>query len=189
MANFDFLKKALPWIGSAATAFAAGGPAGLLTIVAKGIGEIVGKNVAPTSDAIAAAVSGATPDQLIEMKKLDQAYALQMQQLGFQNEQELEQIGAADRASARNREIQVRDSTPKIISAIVILAAGVGETYCAWAVFHGRSFDAQGAIIIGRILGMLDTSVGMVLAYYLGSSAGSARKTDVLNEIAAQKQP
>lgn len=189
MVNLDFVKKSLPWIGSAAAAFATGGPAGLLVAVAKGIGSIVGKNVAPTADSIAAAVAGASPEQLLEMKKLDNDYALQLQQLGYQNAEEIAAIAEKDRESARNREVQVKDRTPKILAAVIIVACIVVESYVTFAVFHHQTFDTQGAVIIGRILGMLDTSVGLVLAYYFGSSAGSAAKTELMATQAANGKP
>jgi hypothetical protein len=183
MASMDFLKKALPWIGSAAAAFATGGPAGLLTVAAKGIGAIVGKNVAPTADSIAAAVAGATPEQLLEMKKLDQDYALQLQQLGYKDVEELADIAAKDRDSARNREIQVKDWTPRILTAAFVGMAG----YICYAIMHGHSDvlkDPTSSLTVGAVIGYIFSDVKEIVSYYFGSSAGSDAKTQTLSNIA-----
>ena len=176
-----FFKKIGPWLTAAST----GNIPALVTMAAQTVGGVLGKEVKPDVDSIAAAVSGATPEQLLALKQADNDFASKMQALGFQHEEEMYKTEVEDRESARDREKTVRDSTPKIISIIVLISTFVLEACFAWAVFHGKTFSSDGAIIIGRILGTLDIVVVIVLAYYLGSSAGSAEKTRLL----AQAQP
>ena len=173
------LKKAFPFLSAAASL---GGPLGTMAAAAVGSALGMGKSPAPTGDAISNAIALAfsDPTQRAALLKAEQDFQLQMTQLGYQNSQEIEAIAEKDRDSARNREIQVKDRTPKILAAVIIVATVIVESYVTVAVFHHQTFDSQGAVILGRILGMLDTSVGLVLAYYFGSSAGSAAKTDIL---------
>lgn len=179
MSFTDVLKKAFPFLSAAASL---GGPLGTMAAAAIGGALGLGKSPAPTTDAISTAIATAfaDPAQRAALLKAEQEFQLQMEALGYQHAEEIEQIAAKDRDSARNREVQIKDRTPKILAAVIIAATVVVESYVTIAVFHHQTFDTQGAVIIGRILGMLDTSVGLVLAYYFGSSAGSAAKTDLL---------
>ncbi|MCZ2917051.1 hypothetical protein NYY62_19165, partial [Acinetobacter baumannii] len=67
-----------------------------------------------TETALKTALSGASPADLLAIKQADQAFQAKMQELGFQNIKDMESIAAADRDSARNREIKTGDSaTPR----------------------------------------------------------------------------
>ena len=170
-----FLKKVLPWIGAAASSAASGTPIPLLTMVAQKLGSITGKKVEPTADSIAAAVAGATPEQLLEMKKEDNDFALQMQEAGFQNEQQLEQIFAGDRASARAMQMQTKSWLPGGLGIFVTL----GFFFVLYAMLRWP-IPTSGHDALMIMLGSLGTAWTSVVAYYFGSSAGSAKKTDLL---------
>ena len=75
----DFLKKVLPYIGAAAT----GGIPALIGMAAKTVGEVLGAEVGASPDAITQAVLGATPEQMLLLKKAEQDFTLQMQAMGF----------------------------------------------------------------------------------------------------------
>ncbi len=167
-----FLKKAAPWITAAAT----GNVPALVSMAAKTVSDVVGGKAGTSADSIAAAVAGATPEQLQALKQADNDFALKMQALGFQHVEELEQLAAADRANAREREIQVKDKTPRILAAVVVILVFAGE---GWYFTHGAPSNASPELI-GRILGTLDSALILVLSYYFGSSAGSDRKTEIL---------
>ncbi|HUD64669.1 MAG TPA: hypothetical protein VMQ17_08830 [Candidatus Sulfotelmatobacter sp.] len=171
----NFIQKALPWIGKAVGAFAASGPIGLLTVAAQGIGEIVGKNVPPTTDAISAAIAGATPDQLIAMKKVDDDFAAQMKQMGFTDAEELEQIFAGDRASAREMQTQTRSWLPGALAIFITLGF---FSLLALIAFHATPASSEKALDI--MLGSLATAWIMVVGFYFGSSSGHERATELL---------
>ena len=81
-----------------------------------------------------------------------------------------------DRVSARNMAVQTRDIwTPRIIAALVILGAFLGEGF---ALSH--VIPAGSEVLAGRVLGTLDSALLAVLYYYFGGSAGSDRKTELL---------
>lgn len=167
----NILKKVLPWIGAAAT----GGVPGLIAQAAKTVAEATGAKVDSNADSIAAAVAGATPEQLQALKKLDQDFAVRMKELGFQNEQELAQIEAGDRANARAREIALKDRLP----AVLAIAVTVGFFGCL-ALMMFKELPGAGHDVLMVMIGSLGTAWSGIISYYFGSSAGSAAKTEIL---------
>lgn len=171
----EFLSKVLPWVGAAAT----GGVPALIGMAAKTVSAAIGANVEATAEAVAGAVAGATPEQMLALKKADQDFAVQMQAMGFKQIADLEQIAANDRKDARNREIQVRDHTPAMLSAVVTVGFfGV----LGYMLAYGTPKEGGEALLV--MLGSLGTAWAGIIAYYFGSSAGSARKDATLASIA-----
>lgn len=164
----DFLKKALPWLGTAL-----GGPLGGIAVSA--IGGALGISDA-TEATIKTALSGATPEQLAALKKADQDFAVQMQALGFKNITDLETIAAGDRANARDREIKTGDAwTPRLLAAIIV----VGYFLVQWFVLS-HVVPVEMRDIVLRSMGTLDMALGLVLGYYFGSSANSHAKDSTI---------
>ena len=113
----SLVKSIAPSIGTALGG-PLGGIAGLALTKALGISETSAKD----DGAIAAAIQGASPDQLLNLKKADQDFALQMQKLGFEDIEALEAIAAGDRANARDREVKTQDWVPKALAVSISLA-------------------------------------------------------------------
>jgi len=172
--EFDWkglVKSIAPTIGTALGG-PLGGVAGLALTRALGISDDAAKSDAT----MAAAVQGASPDQLLALKKADQDFAIQMQKLGFENIQALEAIAAGDRASARNREIQLKDWMPKSLGILITLGF-FGMLY--WMMRH--EVPAANKDMLNILLGSLGSAWIGVVTYYFGSSAGSARKTEIMS--------
>lgn len=74
-----------------------------------------------TTDAVKAAISGATPEQMLALKKADHDFQLQMQALGFKQIADLEAI-AADRKDARAMQVANKSPMPAILTCRVGLA-------------------------------------------------------------------
>jgi hypothetical protein len=167
----DFLKTVLPWIGAAAT----GGVPALVGMAARTVGDALNKDIKDSAEAIAAAVSGATPEQMAALKKADQEFQLKMQALGFEHEQQLEKIEAEDRASAREREKTLRDWTP------TILAIGVSIGFFStlgYMIQSGVPKEGGDALLV--MLGSLGTAWTGIIAYYFGSSRSSEYKNNLI---------
>lgn len=164
----SLLGTVAPWIGTAL-----GGPLGGMAATA--IAEVFGLSE-KTEDALKQALTGATPEQMLALKAADQQFALRMQELGFQNVQALEKIAADDRDSARKREASVLDYTPRIL-AYLIVGGFLGMAY--GVLFKQMSADS---VLAGTIIGYLSAKAEQVAAYYFGSTAGSARKTELLGK-------
>ena len=74
-------KTVAPWIGTAL-----GGPLGGMAVEAVASAFGLGDK---TTDAIKTAIGGATPEQMLALKNADQTFALQMQELGFKQVNDL----------------------------------------------------------------------------------------------------
>lgn len=173
----DFLKKALPWIGAAAT----GNVPGLVAMAAQAVSDVTGVKVDADIAKITNAVTGATPEQLLALKTADNDFAAKMQALGFKDTEELSRITAGDRADARGREVKTGDSlTPRVLAAFAV-SCFVALVY---AVLVGM-VPAEGMkdtflILVGAAIAVFKDVYG----YYFGSSAGSSAK----NELMAQSR-
>lgn len=121
-----------------------------------------------------------TGDQLVALKKADQDFQAQMESLGFDNIQKLEQLASQDRANARQREINVKDVTPRL------LAAGITGGFFGVLLFMMlKPIPPETHDVLMVMIGSLGTAWTAVVAYYFGSSAGSAEKTQLLAKAPA----
>lgn len=173
-----FLKKAAPWISAAAT----GNVPALVGMAAQTIGGITGKKLDASADAISAAVAGATPEQLAQMKEADHEFELKMKALGFENAAELERIAADDRASARARQITLHDRVPAIL-AFLVTAGFFSILLLAFI----KGVNEQSRDLANIMIGTLGTAWVSVVTYYFGSSAGSAQKSELIAGMEKRK--
>lgn len=171
---FDW--KALLGTVAPTIATALGGPlAGLAT---KGI--IGALNLGPDAGEaeISAALAGATPDQLLAIKKADQQFALDMERLGV----DLERIAAGDRDSARQREIQIRDKIPGILAVLTVGGFFLILGAMSWGLVSGNVTKSEAFLIM---LGVLGAMTKDIYSYYYGSSASSRAKDDTIKKLSA----
>lgn len=160
--DLSFLKQVIPTI---ATAF--GGP--LAGVAAGFVAEKLNLSD-KTIDNVTNLIAGAPPEQLIELKKIDAELKKFFAELGIR---EL-QLENADRDSARNREIQVKDGVNTVLAYTVVggFMAVVGATLLGYAKIE--------SVLAGTLIGYLSAKAEQVLAYYFGSTKGSADKTKLL---------
>lgn len=157
-------------------ATALGGPlAGLAT---KGIIGALGLGDGAGEAEISAALSGATPDQLLAVKKADQQFKLDMERIGV----DLERIAADDRNSARDREKTVKDATPKVL-ATVIIGGFLGTVFFVLAGYVEGLKDPLTAALVGTLIGYVSAKADQVVSYYFGSSASSKAKDDTIKSL------
>lgn len=170
------LSTVAPWIGAAAT----GGVPALVGMAAVQVGNAFGTDVKGSVEAIAQAVGGASPDQLLALKQADNDFAEKMQALGFQNTQALEQIAANDRDSARRMHTSVRDLSTPIISYMV-MGAFFGVLY----LILSQAIDVPASMrdVVMMMIGTLTAAFTQVLNFRFGTSAGSKDKTELLKTM------
>jgi len=125
---------------------------------------------------LGAAVQAATPEQLVELKKIDAALETELKKLDI----DIYTLQAADTASARQREVSLKDHTPKILASLVFTLYAAINVY----IFAGYGIDDTMRDIALRSLGTLDAAVGLVLSYYFGSSLGSFNKDRQISALA-----
>lgn len=158
-------------------ATALGGP--LAGLAVKTISNVLlGGETGKESD-IAAALAGASPEQLAALKKVDADFNVRMKELDI----DLGKIAAGDRDSARQREIKTGDWTPRVLA--FVMTAGFFCTLVYMMKYGLPTGDGKEALLI--LLGALSTAFGTVIAYYFGTSASSAKKDDTIRAIGASK--
>ena len=167
----ETLKQIAPTVASAVL-----GPLGGVAVAA--IGNILGVSEA-TQEKIADAIKTGqlTPEQVGEIKKLELQYQENEKERGFK----YTELEFKDRDSARAREVGTKDNTNKILAFVVIGAflAMVGATLLGYAKVE--------SVLAGTLVGYLSAKAEQVLAYYFGSSSGSAAKTVLLANSAPTK--
>jgi hypothetical protein len=119
------------------------------------------------------ALASADPEILARLKEADTKFETRMAELGI----DLEEIHAQDRASARNREIKVGGHATPMLAAVVI---GGFLLMAGYLIGWGMPETAS-AGLIGTVIGYVSAKADQVVSYYFGSSAGSARKNELLN--------
>ncbi len=118
----------------------------------------------------------ASPDKVLQ--KLESADVVRLRELDVQFQLELERIQAQDRASAREREVQTQDYTPRV------LALGLTVSFLAVLVALMFVDVPQGSREVLYILaGALASAYMAVITYYFGSSSGSSVKNEMLKKL------
>jgi hypothetical protein len=171
--DFDW-KKTLgalaPLLGTAL-----GGPLG--GVAASAIAAALGAK--DTDDAtLAAAVKGATPDQLLALKNADNQFKLDMAKLGLRPEE----LEVQDRISARGAYSATKDL---MVPGLALLVVG---TFCAVTVMVLLGYLKIEAVIAGTLIGYLSAKAEQVLAFYFGSSRGSKDKDAALADALTRKR-
>lgn len=168
----SIIKTVAPWIGTAL-----GGPLGGMAVEAAASAMGLGEK---TADALKQALAGVTPDQMLALKAADQAFALQMQALGFKQLADMEALAAGDRKDARSMQTATRSRVPAILS--------IGVTSGYFAILIGmltgtlHVSDSQALLLM---LGSLSTGWGVVMAFWFGTTSDSGRKTELLAKAPA----
>lgn len=116
-----------------------------------------------------------TGDQIAALREAEFALHARMKELDIQEEQ----LVYADRDSARKMQTSTRSIVPPLLAGIVVALVCFAEG----SMLLGKVGGEVDHIVLGRILGTLDSALMLVLNFYFGSSIGSERKTEI---IAAQ---
>lgn len=170
----SLLKTVAPWIGTAI-----GGPLGGMAVEA--VGNALGLQD-KTVDSVKQALSGATAEQMLAVKKADQEFALQMQALGYKSIADLEAIAASDRKDARDMQKANKSPMPAIITIVVALAF--------FAVLAGLFFfpiPPENRDMIIYMCGQLAMAFAACLAFWVGTTRQSEDKTHMLAQSTPTK--
>lgn len=170
----DVLKKAFPFLSIAASIVPGG------NIATTVLGQVLNLKSGATMDDAGLALLNATPEQRAALMAEENRHKEVMQQMGIQSAEQFEQIAAGDRASARQREMTLKDRVPSLLALLVTVGF-----FGVLAFMMGYSLPTQGHDALLVMLGSLGTAWTAVVAYYFGSSAGSDRKTELLAQAPA----
>lgn len=132
-----------------------------------------------------------TPGSILDTIKNDAAKLQQATQFQMTHEETLVKLAAdaeatrinaetSDRQSARQLAIGTKAWTPGVLSWFIVLGFFVLNGYL---IRFGNPTGLDD-VILGRILGTLDTAFGVVLSFWLGTSFSSRNKDDTIQKIA-----
>ena len=113
------------------------------------------------------------PEQMV-------AYETRMAELQAQTQMKMEELATADRASARQREVTLGDTTPRILAYMITLGFfGI----LAYMLVDPVPATGQTHDVLLVMLGSLGSAWIAIVSYYFGSSSGSAAKSKLLTEL------
>lgn len=152
-----------------------GGPlvGAAVTILARALGTTKPDGTADEA-ATAAAIATASPDTLLKIKQAEFDLEKHLADLGVN----LQALAVDDRKSARELQIATRS---KLVPGLAVMI--VGAFICMVAATLLGFSHVEGALA-GTLVGYLSAKCEQVVGYYFGSSAGSARKDELLGEAA-----
>ena len=150
-------------------------------VAVSGLCKLLGLEPTPENAEKAAeqiAMGQLTGEQLIQLKKVEADSILALKKAGLDYDIQTEQIVMADRASARNRQIQLRDTTPTVLAYLITAGFfGILGGIMKWGM--PGSETAKDALLM--MLGALAAAFNHgVVGYFFGSSAGSDKKTEIM---------
>lgn len=155
-----------------------GGPAG--AAIGGLVGTLLGTEASP--DAIHQAIA-ADPNKALELAKYELEHKADLQRMQLQHVQSMFASEVADRDSARRREVDTKDWTPRILAGLVV-GCWLGAQ---WYILN-TIVDQSMREMVMRALGTIDAALMLILSYYFGSTNSSARKTELLAQAGVDAQ-
>lgn len=157
----DVIKTVAPTLGTAL-----GGPLGGLA------GNLIASLLGGNNKEVEAALIAQNPETLLALKKAENEFVLKLEELGV----ERDRIEMADRASARDMG-KVNLKPQMYLSALFI----GGYFLIIVAVLAGiMNVDGNEREYLVALLGVLTAGIPQILAFWFGSTAGSAVKSSLL---------
>ena len=133
--------------------------------------KLLGKDTG-TIEEISEAVLTGKPEVLAQMKAAELQFQKDMKALDI----DLERIHQTDRASARDREAKTGDSiTPRVLAGVIVVGF-----FSVLIIAMTLGLPEKGADAMLILIGALGAAFTAIVAYYFGSSAGSAMKTKIM---------
>lgn len=153
-----------------------------------------GETLDERQDAVATAITGATPEQLMAVRKADQDYQARMAEAGFKDKETLAQFAiieqqtyVADTADARRANAaNMRVFWLGVVVLTNFALMAVGSLWGAYALLTG-TMPLKDAAVVGMVAGFVGTIIGyvaanatQVISFYFGSSKGSEQKSEAM---------
>lgn len=127
-----------------------------------------------SEEELSAALQNASAEDLLALKNADHAFKTEMAQIGLDEKK----LAFDDADSARKREMAVKDKTPAILAYLLTVLFGALLSVLVF----GPDIPEGNKAIIFSMAGSLGTVWIAAMAYYHGSSRGSAEKDVLLRD-------
>lgn len=167
----DLLKSLAPLLGSAIA-----GPFG--GIAASFIADKLGVPER-TVQAVTEALGNVTPEQAAQVR----AAEVEFKKWLADNDLKREQLAYTDTQGARDMFSSTKSVTPSILTWIVVTLTLIAEG----ALLFNQIPPGADPIILGRVLGTMDSALMLVLGFWFGSSHGSQNKDALLAQAGPVK--
>lgn len=179
--DFDWSKIGNLVAGVAPTiAGALAGPFGpVASLAVTALIKAIGLGDDATPDDLQAALVSGKPELLMQLRAAEQDFQLKLKQADI----DMEKVFAQDRASAREREVAVRDWAPAVIASVVVTGFFLVLGTMAFFVLPVENKDAL-MLMVGGLIG----SFAGIIAYYFGSSPGQQQRANALSRLAEEKK-
>jgi hypothetical protein len=132
---------------------------------------------------LAKALQSVNPEMLLKIKTADQAFALEMKKLDI----DVMKLAQQNTDGARTLKMEWLKSNKfdyePILAFLVVAAFGYSE-YWVFANAPTAALSTDMSMMVGRMLGIIDSAFMLLLTFRWGSSSSSERKT----ELAAAEQ-
>ncbi len=163
----DTLKTLAPTVATAML-----GPLGGIAVSA--LGSLLGVTEATQAKIADAIQTGQlTPEQITKLKQLELEYLNNEKERGFK----YAELAFKDRDSARTNNVAGGTQRPLFWLSLLLLTVTLGCE--VMVLFYGYPSTVP-EIVVGRVLGLMDSVALLVLGYWFGSSSGSSQKTELL---------
>lgn len=177
--EFDWAKIGNLVAGVAPTiAGALAGPFGpIASIAVTSLIKAVGLGDDATPEDLQSALLSGKPELLLQLRTAEQNFELELKRANI----DLEKVYAADRDSARQREMVVKDYTPSVLAAVV--STGFFGILGVMAFFI-LPIENKDPLLL--MIGFLGGSFTSVISYYFGSSPGQQQRSAALSKMAGK---
>lgn len=161
-----FIRQVAPTIG---TVLSGGNP--LVGLGIKAVSNALLGKPDGSEEEISIAMQNASTEDLVKLREADNTFKIEMKKLGLDEKK----LSFDDADSARKREMTVKDKTPAVLAYLLtVMFGGTLGT-----LIFGPEVAESNKAIVYSMVGSLGTVWIAAMAYYHGSSRGSAEK-DVL---------
>jgi len=130
-----------------------------------------------TESDLSKALKNASPEQIAELKRIDNEYKERMLKLGI----DFEKLENEEMESARQRQIKLKDRTPNL------LAFGLLGMFLIYAVLlFTVDLSEKNSTILNMISNAFETLKNLLLlvgGYFYGSSKSSSEKNSIIAEL------
>lgn len=170
--NFNwkgFVRQVAPTIG---TVLSGGNP--LVGLGIKAISNALLGKPNGTEDEVSVALQNASTEDLVKLRDADNAFKIEMKKLGLDEKK----LAFDDADSARKREMTVKDRTPAILAYLLTVLFGALLS----VLIFGAAIPEGNEAIVFSLSGSLGTVWIAAMAYYHGSSRGSAEKDKLMRK-------
>ena len=159
--------KAAPILGTLL-----GGPGGAA------VGSLIASALGTGAEPAEVSAALASPEAAVKLREIESRRQVELEALAVDFAKAQLAASTADRASAREREVKTGDTfTPRLLALLVTVGFfGV----LGYLLAAGKPAAGGDALLV--MLGSLGAAWTAIVAYYFGSSAGSAAKTELLGK-------